>query len=388
MPRRNLFEKWTRAHGKLLEQILTELALSIPAAAKKWNIAENTVRNWIAASSAPSLEDLRRNLEKSGYRAFNSLQEFQEHLLDRILCDDELCVLLSEQSDPAERSDSDTLPPLEDLKVLIFDPTVSRRILARDNPSLLECVKTTMSKLLELKEKFRIQFPEVGCNHFVAPSAIFRLTWPLMDDRQLLAYPRKPVPQTLQHEITRGLSCLWNASYRFRQPRGSHPSSWPMDIWIELAEQDPAAARTSFTDKGIPVLFHLLGYKLDPNEILKRTKEFSIRPLGVVTNDLRNEVRGVSTMNAVYTQYVFEVRLSLKAEPRKSTLLYFVDSKDPNMSPTRLPTTITIDPSKTFSVQDTGKENPMDIVAFRALSENESTITHQNATFVRGFEIV
>jgi hypothetical protein len=256
----------------------------------------------------------------------------------------------------------------QDIKLLLTSRDLSRSLLGlKDVVSFAECLRaTTVWTPINDAHKDHAIVPGLTYNHFVQPSVV--VTLDVDDSANVVAYSRVKRPFQPSNVHTEGMSILIAGSPLWNVVR--HKKS-PLDHWL-ASTGDRKKATTQLLGGISPAILHFVQYKID---LLRY--ECRILPLGVITKD---ECR--RSHKRVYTQFVFRVRLTVKAK-NLDDFVSHIPSR--GLFPYRL--SDNIDPEQTFVSAD-GRVNEMDVVAWRALHGRAATLKFGSARFRRDFQIV
>jgi hypothetical protein len=263
-----------------------------------------------------------------------------------------------------------------DLKNVITDENISKRLLAGEPPSLLECITATTTRYLSEREKAlpqAVDFPK----HFFGPSILFYVESPAIGEPVLLKYHRTVNPGEAGNVARTGWSILFHTSFKFRVPK----DKGAMDSWVRLATQNPQVAEQEFVRMPKGTLVDLMSmYKLKMARV-----EGSCKPFGVLTRDLR---RGPE--RRAYTQFVFLLTVRLPkattTEKLKNLLRGFETDNVPLISAVE-----DIEPD--YFLKSGPDPKIMDYLALRGLREKKKLIDYPGddypeARFTRGFAII
>jgi hypothetical protein len=252
----------------------------------------------------------------------------------------------------------------QDVKLVLESLDLSDSLLARRGmPTFAECLKAT-SVWTPVNDSHKDHPCLRGhkYNHFVQPSVV--VTLDLKEPARVLAYSRVKRSRQPSNVHTDGLSILFGASPLWNVDR-HEPSS--LDHWLAIADtRRGAKALLAGTS---PALLQMVRYKID---LLRY--ECRIRPLGVITKDERRQGH-----KRVYTQFVFHVAVKV---PTKSVddFLHGI----PGQGLYRV--SETINPETTF-VNEEGKPNVMDVIAWQALHGRAESFAFGAGKFRRDFLI-
>lgn len=250
----------------------------------------------------------------------------------------------------------------QEIKNLVCDFSLSKRILSGENPSLfsvVDCTKMTIP--FNRKRKLDASQSEFGYLHFFQPSCILRVKWPGESGR-LLGYLRQPLSTLDQYCLTQGKSILWAASYDFRR---SDLLLHPMDMWFKLQKENDSDASDEFLKGAKSILVKLLDKKLrlPPGELV-------FRPFGVATNQK-------AAGDLFYTQYVFEGTLILKEKPNIQRWSLLVPAVWVELRCQ----------AETTCVDKNGDPLCLDTVILKALQSNAEMEQFRTARFIKNFTL-
>lgn len=317
---------------------------TVRTALKDQKAALPTIKAIVLAMSKPTLDFVRDD-------------RFTQELADAILRDVEQLT-----SHPRRRLTADKVllgrnTPLlqpQDVKNLIKDKTISQRLIKRNNlPSLYEAI--THSKMYHPDADARKDRPDVEgfeYNHFLQIGAVALVIHPESKVPVAAGYNRVPggsVKGTYLH--TSGVSILWATGFIF-----GLAVTRDMEItdWVATAYHEPEKAADAFMGRDNPVLLQLLSHKLNLYGCSR-----TIRPLGIVTNDQR---KGRSPRPRIYTQYLFEVRITLKDKRPLERCLRSIVQEPDQVQP------VLLEPGAERQFFDLkGEPNRMDIAAWKLL---------------------
>jgi hypothetical protein len=272
-----------------------------------------------------------------------------------------------EEITPTVLEGTSPLGEQQDIKLLLTSRDMSQSLLAaRASVSFAECLKATkVWTPIDDAHKDHPIIPGLAYNHFVQPSIV--LTLDINEPASIIGYSRVRRPLQPSNAHTAGMSILIAGSPIWGVTR--HKKS-ALDHWL-ASTHNPKRATAELLGGVAPAILQFVNYKID---LLRY--ECRILPLGVITKDERRKPH-----RRVYTQFVFHVRLKVKAKNLDDFVGHLPTR---GLFPYRL--SRSIDPGKIF-VGTVCQMNVMDVVAWRALHGKSAMLQCGPAKFRRDFRI-
>jgi|GEM_PF-6600407 len=264
----------------------------------------------------------------------------------------------------------------QDVKNVISDPTISEGLITNENPpALLDAVKSTLLfPAINSAHKDQPFAPGFSYNHFLQISAVVQAKLKGGKNAVYVGYFRHPRNVAANYLHTQGYSVLWATSYKYNL---NLETDLDMLDWVETANNEgPQAAKELFLNPHNGTLLNLLDHKL-----AFEIGRCEVSPLGVITNDQRNDSTGCKR---VYTQYAFLVDITPHHtfSDEKSLVRNIVRKHDDAVTIAPIPQADT-----QLMDERLGKKNAMDALIWRSLFSSKNRLVDQNANFERTIQL-